>query len=127
LKPSGSAFKVRGLYYMGDIDFEWRRKGGALSDKTACEEFGLTEEEIALAVRTGKFQRREGALHGKPWVRLLRREVEELVAEKRGNGFLTECRAKAELKRINQELKQMKIQLAKLEVRKSKLMAAIRN
>ncbi len=112
---------------MGDIDFEWQRKSGAISDKTAREEFGLTEEEIALAVRAGKLQRREGALHGKSWVRLLRREVEELVAEKRGNGYPVECRAKAELKRINQELKRMKTQTAKLEERKAKLMASIRN
>jgi hypothetical protein len=112
---------------MGEKDFEWQRTRGALSDKTACQEFGLTEEEIDLAVRAGKLQRREGTLRGKPRVRLLRREVEELVAEKRGNGYLTECRAKAELKRINQELKLMKTQVAKLEERKSKLMASIRN
>jgi hypothetical protein len=112
---------------MGDIDFEWQRKGGAFSDKTAREEFGLTEEEIAAAVRAGRLQRREGTLNGKPWVRLLRREIEELVAEKRGNGYLTECRAKAELKRVNQALKAMKTEIAKLEERKSKLMAAIRD
>jgi hypothetical protein len=112
---------------MRDIDFEWRRTSGSLSDKNAREEFGLTEEEIALAVRAGKLQRREGALRGKPWVRFLRREVEEWVAEKRGNGYLVECRAKAELKRINQALKAMKNEIAKLEERKSKLMAAIRN
>jgi hypothetical protein len=112
---------------MGEKDFEWQRKSGALSDKTACEEFGLTEEEITLAVRAGKLQCREGTSHGKPRVRLLRREVEELVAEKRGNGYLIECRAKAELKRINQALKVMKTEIATLEERKSKLMASIRN
>ena len=116
-----------GPIYMGDIDFEWQRKSGAFSDKTAREEFGLTEEEITAAVRAGKLQYREGTLNGKPWVRLLRREIEELVAEKRGNGYLIECRAKAELKRINGALKAMKTEIAKLEERKSKLMAAIRN
>jgi hypothetical protein len=112
---------------MSDRDAEWRRKGGTLSDKTAREEFGLTDEEIASAVRAGKLQYREGSMYGNPWWRFLRREVEALVAAKRGNGYLIESKAKTELKQIDRELKQLKTQIAKLEERKSKLIARPKN
>ena len=58
---------------------EWGRKGTMLSDKTACSEFGLTQDEIVAAIDSGQLQYRPAAMHGNPWLRLLRREVEELV------------------------------------------------
>ena len=64
---------------MDNLDSEWQRKGATLSDKTAQEEFGLTRDEVIRAIRAGKLQYREGSMHGNPWLRLLRREVEALV------------------------------------------------
>ena len=81
---------------MGEKDFEWQRKSGP-QRQNRVRGVWADGGEITLAVRAGKLQCREGTSHGKPRVRLLRREVEELVAEKRGNGYLIECRAKAEL------------------------------
>jgi hypothetical protein len=52
---------------------EWQRKGATLSDKTARHEFGLTQDEIYDA---GTLQYRQAYMHGNPWLRLLRREVE---------------------------------------------------
>ena len=63
---------------------EWRRKGATLSDKTAREEFGLTQDDIYAAIRAGKLQYREAAMHGNPWLRLLRREVEAFAREAHG-------------------------------------------
>jgi hypothetical protein len=60
-------------------DEEWGRKGATLSDKTARSEFGLTQDEIIAAIDAGKLQCRSASMHGNPWLRLLRREVEELV------------------------------------------------
>jgi hypothetical protein len=54
---------------------EWARKGATLSDKTAREEFGLTEQQIEDAIRAGKLQYRSASMHGSPWLRLLRREI----------------------------------------------------
>ncbi len=34
----------------------WNQKGGALSDKSARKEFGLTQEEIIDGIRGGKLQ-----------------------------------------------------------------------
>ena len=64
---------------MDDLDLEWRRKGGTLSHKTAQKEFALTWEEIVQAIRAGKLHCQQQSMHGNPWLRLLRREVEALV------------------------------------------------
>ena len=62
-------------------------------------------------------------MYGNPWLRLLRREVEALVQQKRGNHYLKERQSKAELARIDRELKRLKTQITRLEERKSKLTA----
>ena len=66
-------------------------------------------------------------MHGNPWLRLLRREVEALVKEKHGANYLKDRQAKTELARINRELKRLKNQIAALEERKSKLIAGAGN
>jgi hypothetical protein len=111
---------------MGDVDSEWRRKGATLSHKTAQAEFGLTWEEIVQAIRAGKLQCREHSMHGNPWLRLLRREVEALVKERHGDTHLKDRQAMTELARISRELKRLKGQIAALEERKSKLIAGAR-
>jgi len=35
---------------------EWGRKGATLSDKTACSQYGLTQEEIYAAIDVGKLE-----------------------------------------------------------------------
>lgn len=55
---------------------EWNKKGAALSDKFARKEFGLTQEQIIDAINSGKFQYRQNYIHGNPYFRLLRAEVE---------------------------------------------------
>ncbi len=37
---------------MDDLDQEWQRKGATLSDKTARQEFGLTQGGRSLRVST---------------------------------------------------------------------------
>ena len=88
---------------MDDLEYEWRRKGGTLSDKTAREEFGLTQEEIIQAIRGGKLQYRESSMHGNPWLRLLRKEVEALVKKRHGDVYLKDQKVKTELAQINRD------------------------
>ena len=64
-------------------------------------------------------------MYGNPWLRLLRGEVEALVRKKHGNDYLEDRRSKAELVRINRELKRLKAQVARLEERKSELVAGL--
>src|SRR6266480_5090872 len=60
---------------------EWQLKGATLSDKTARQEFGLTQDEIYDAIDAGTLQYRQAYMHGNPWLRLLRREVEALAPD----------------------------------------------
>ena len=109
---------------MDDFKYEWSRKGATLSNKTAQEEFGLTWEDIVRAIRAGKLHYQEQSMHGNPWLRLLRREVEALVRKEHGSNYLRGQQAKTELASVNRELRRLKAQIARLEERKAKLIAA---
>jgi hypothetical protein len=104
-------------------DEEWGRKGATLSDKTARSEFGLTQDEIIAAIDAGKLRYRTASMHGNPWLRLLRREVEELVRSRQGEQYLRERQARTELARIDREMKQLRTQLAALEKRRAALLS----
>jgi hypothetical protein len=108
-----------------DYGDEWGRKGATLSDKTARAEFGLTQDEIYDAIDAGKLQYRRAAMHGYPWLRLLRREVEDLVSTRHGERYLRERQARTELKRVNRELKQLRTQLTALEERRAALLSEL--
>jgi hypothetical protein len=108
---------------MESNDEEWGRKGATLSDKTARSEFGLTQDEIIAAIDAGKLQYRPASMHGNPWLRLLRREVEELVRSRQGEQYLRERQARTELARVNRELKQLRTPLAALEERRAALLS----
>jgi hypothetical protein len=108
-----------------DYGDEWGRKGATLSDKTARSEFGLTQDEIIAAIRAGKLQYRSSSMHGNPWYRLLRREVEDLVGGQNGESYLQERKARTELARINRELKQLRTQIAGLEEKRAALLAEL--
>jgi hypothetical protein len=110
---------------MDGLDSEWQRKGATLSDKTVRKKFGLTQDEIVQAIRAGKLQYRRNSIHGNPFLRLLRREVEALVRKRHGDAFLKEQQAKTELVQINRELKRLKTQVAALEERKAYLIDAL--
>jgi len=99
----------------------WTRKGATLSDKTARNELGLTQEEIVQAIRKGKLQYRMGSVYGNPYLRLLRREVENLVRKTHGADHLRREQAKTELSRVERELKVHKRQVAALEAQRTKL------
>jgi hypothetical protein len=58
------------------------------------------------------------AMHGNPWLRLLRREVEDLARTLHGEPYLREQQARTELARINRELRQLRARLAALPQKK---------
>jgi hypothetical protein len=100
---------------------EWQRKGATLSDKTAHQEFGLTQDEIHDAINAGMLQYRQAAMHGNPWLRLLRREVEALARARHGDRRVSEQQARAELKHVNREIRRLRAELAELGERRAKL------
>jgi len=103
---------------------EWNSKGAALSDKTARKEYGLTQEQIIEAIRNGDLQYRENHIHGNPYLRLLRREVEELIEKKHGKIFLERQKHETELKSIKSEMRQLKTKMNRLEKRKAEILQA---
>jgi hypothetical protein len=106
----------------GEADSIWLKKGATLSDKSAREEFGLTQNEIIEAIKNRKIQYRENNMHGNPYLRLIRSEVEAIVEEKYGRNFLKEKKVTKELAQINKELKKLKSQQITLEKRKDDLL-----
>lgn len=107
-------------------DSKWARKGATLSDKTARSEYGLTQDEIFAAIEAGKLQYRPAAMHGNPWLRLLRSEVEDLARSLHGERHLREQQVRTELARIDRELKHLRAQLTALEESRSVLLSELR-
>lgn len=99
----------------------WSQKGATLSDKSARKEFGLTQQEIIAAIRAGKLQYREGSMHGNPWLRLLRYEVEALVKEKGGPDHLHKKKLQKELADLDKEARKIKSRLKAIERRRAEL------
>ncbi len=61
-------------------------------------------------------------MHGNPWFRLLRHEVEALVKQKSGPGALHRKKLEKELADINKESRKLKTRLTVLERRRAELM-----
>lgn len=108
-----------------NLNEEWSRKGATLSDKTVRKEFGLTQDELLAAIDAGQLQYRISSIHGNPWLRLLRREVEELLITTYNDRQHKQIRTKAELARVNKELRQLHTQVAALEAERDKLLAEL--
>jgi uncharacterized protein YlxW (UPF0749 family) len=107
---------------MDKNDSMWADKGATLSDKSARQEFGLTQEEIFAAMRAGKLQFRECSMHGNPWYRLLRLEVEALVRDKSGQDHLHKKKLQKELADLKTEARKLTTRLKAIERRKAELM-----
>src|SRR5476651_2150519 len=106
---------------MADGDSMWSQKGATMSDKSARQEFGLTQQEIIAAIRAGKLQFRESNMHGNHWYRLLRHEVETLVRDKSGLDHLTKKKLQKELGELNTEARKLATRLKAIERRRTEL------
>ena len=100
---------------------EWLKKGGTLSHKKACKEFGLTEDEVIKAMKQGKLQYRQNYAHGNPYFRLLRSEVKLLAQELRGTKGLEQQEINFKLQTIDREINSLKRKLKSLEKQKLEL------
>ena len=107
---------------MDNTSHLWGMKDATLSDKTAAKEYGISRDEIIDAINAGDLQYRVGSMHGNPWFRLLRVEVERLIEKKYGSDILREKLAKKELSEINRELKTLYARVKELEDRKKELL-----
>jgi len=58
---------------------EWNRKGASLSDVTAKKEYGVDREFIIKGINAGKLEFCEGSIYGNPYIKVLRRQLEECI------------------------------------------------
>ena len=111
--------------YSGETDSAWSRKGATLSDKSARNEFGLTQDEIIEAIKDGKLRYRKNNVYGNPYFRLLRSEVETFVAKKYGNNYVAKQKIRKELAQVTRELKALKAQTVSLEQKRAELQESL--
>jgi hypothetical protein len=100
---------------------EWNRKGASLSDATAKKEYGVDHDFIVKGIRAGKLEYREGAVWGNPYLRVLRRQLEQYITEELGEDRLSGGKRKTELRKVKAQITKLKKELAQLEVRKAQL------
>jgi len=81
----------------------------------------LLEYSPDYAADASTLQYRQACMHENPWLRLLRREVEALARTRHGDRYVSEQQARAELTRVNHEIRRLRTELAELEERRAKL------
>ena len=104
------------------MDSHWSRKGATLIDKSARQEVDRTQQEIVAAIQADKLQFRENHIHGNPYLRLLRHEVEALVQHTSGEDYLRKKKLQKELADLNKEGRKLKTRLKAIERRRVELM-----
>jgi len=102
---------------------EWNRKGATLSDVTAQKEFGFSRELIVESIRAGKLEYRHGSVWANPYLRVLRSQREVYIADQMGAKHLTTRKNKAELRKVNQEIRDLETKQVALKTRKAQLEA----
>jgi hypothetical protein len=100
---------------------EWNRKGAVLSDVTAQKEYGVTRDFIVKGIQAGELEFREGAVWGNPYLRILRRQLEQYIVARLGSEYLASKKSHNELRAIHKEIAELKKKLAVLEARKAAL------
>jgi hypothetical protein len=104
---------------------EWNRKGATLSDVTAKAEYGVSRDFIVNGIQTGKLEYREGAIWGNPYLRVLRSQLEQYIAEALGEDYLRRVKNQIELRRVKKEIADLKKKLAGLQERQKELEASL--
>jgi len=100
---------------------EWNRKGSTLSDKTAKKEYGVSRDFIVEGIRAGRLEYREGVVWGNPYIRILRSQLEQYIAEELGTDRLTNSKNQTELRKIKKEMTDLKKRLKELQARRDEL------
>ncbi len=100
---------------------EWNLKGATLSDKTAKKEYGVDQDFIIKGINVGKLEYHHGSVWGNVYIRLLRSQLEQYIADELGQEYLTEHKNKTELRKIKKTISETKELLEELELRKAEL------
>ena len=93
----------------------WSETGATLSDLTASKEYGIPKADLHRAIQAGQLHYQVGSMHGNPWFRLLRREVEAFLAKSRGASHLKEQKARSNIAKANREIRKLQKQIKLLQ------------
>ena len=104
---------------------EWNRKGATLSDVTAKAEYGVSRDFIIQGIQSGKLEYRDGAIWGNPYLRILRRQLEEFIAVELGDDYLLRAKNQTELRRVKKEIFDLKKRLDGLHARENELKSSL--
>jgi ubiquinone biosynthesis protein UbiJ len=85
----------------------------------------VSRDFIVKGIRAGKLEYREGSMWGNPYLKVLRRQLEQYIAEELGAGALRSVKNKTELRRVNKEIASLKKRLKELQARKNELEASL--
>lgn len=100
---------------------EWNRKGATLSDKTARKEYKVDQEFIIKGIEAGELECRYASVWGSPFIKVLRRQLEEYIAAELGAEYLAKAKGKTELPKIKKEIAEIEQKLRELQIRKAEL------
>ena len=103
---------------------EWNRKGATLSDVTATKEYGVSQAFIVKGIRAGKLEYREGAIWGNPYLRVLRSQLEQYIAQELGADCLSAGKNQTELRKIKKEMADLNKRLDELQTRRTEIETA---
>ena len=104
---------------------EWNRKGATLSDVTAKAEYSVSRDCIVKGIQTGTLEYREGAIWGNLYLRVLRSQLEQYIAEELGEDYLRRVKNHTELRRVKKEISDLKKRLEGLQERQHELEASL--
>lgn len=100
---------------------EWNRKGATLSDTTALKDYGINRDFIVQGIQAGKLEYREGSIWGNPYIKVLKRQLEQFIAEQLGANYLANRTAQTELRKVNKEIAELKKKIKELQARKDEI------
>ena len=100
---------------------EWNRKGATLSDITAKKEYKVDRDFIIKGIEEGKLEYRYASVWGSPFIKILRRQLEDYIKAELGEEYLEKAKAKTELRKIKKETAEIKKRLSELQARKAEL------
>lgn len=104
---------------------EWKGKSATISDAAAWKEYGVNLDFLNWGIQSGKLDIKQGTIKGRPYIRVLRSQLERLIAETpEGQAHLAKIKAKTELKRIQREIAYVSDKLAALMADKARIEAS---
>ena len=85
----------------------------------------MSRDFIVKGIQAGRLEYREGVVWGNPYLRLLRRQLEQYIAEELGADRLSSGKNQTELRKIKKEMANLEKRLAELQARRTELEKAM--